>query len=124
MRRVGRLIVVGSLLFVACTSDSKRSATPSSSSAAGSAGVATLTVAGDPGLAGAVSAPEVTCNYPDVDGLRIAVLAKAQDAQFTYRIAVTADKVTVLVDAGSGGDFVGRRYEGPGVATFDAGKGV
>ena len=123
MQRVGWLMVVGSLVVAACSSDSKPTVTPSSSSSA-SGGAASLMVAGDAGLAGPVGAPEVTCNYPDVDGLRIAVLAKAPDTQFTYRIAVTADKVTVLIDAGAGDQFFERRFEGPGVTAFDAGKGV
>jgi hypothetical protein len=122
VRFLGRLVLVGAVLLVACSKDSKPiDDSDSSTSAAGSA---SLTVVGDPGLDGPVGTPEVTCQFPDVDGLRIAVLAQAPDSTVIYRIAIGPDTVKVLVNTGGGSEFHERTFQGTGVSQFDARKGA
>jgi hypothetical protein len=85
---------------------------------------ASLTFAGDRGLDGDLSAAEVTCRFPDVDGPRLSVFAAAADPTLTYRITVGAEKVSIHVDGGAGPTFRERNFEGTGVTAFDAGRGA
>ena len=121
MRFFGRVVLVGALLLAACSKDSTPKADSDSST---SAGKASLTLAGDPGLDGAVGTPEVTCQFPDVEGLRIAVLAQASDPNIVYRVSIGPDKVTLRVDSGAGSDFHERTFEGSGVSQFEPRTGA
>jgi hypothetical protein len=85
---------------------------------------ASLTFSGAAGLAGGLSAAEVTCSFPDVDGLRLSVFARAADPPVTYRISVGPDRVFIHVDTGAGATFRERNFEGTGVSGFDAGRGA
>src|SRR3954471_18679787 len=80
-----------------------RSTAPSNDTA--NTATASIRIAGDPGVAGAVTDATVTCRFPDVRGSRIAVLAGAGSSTLSLRIAVSADRVYVHVDAGSGAAF-------------------
>ena len=85
---------------------------------------ASLSFAGDPGLAGRIGGAEVTCSFPDVDGLRISVLARAADSSVSYRITVAPDEVIVHADTGAGPTFRERNFRGTGVTGFDPGRGT
>jgi len=100
---------------------SSRRSSPSEASRPASA---SLTFRGDPGLAGVIGDAEVTCSFPDVEGLRISVFAPAADSTHSYRIAVTPEKVIVHADAGAGSTFHERNFEGTGVTGFDARRGA
>src|SRR5438093_10737785 len=106
--RMGRLpaIAVATLGLVgACSGDSgggPGSSTSSTTAGLGdattvtepvAAGTATLTLAGDAGLDGGLSNPTVTCSFPELEGLRIAVLATNADGNLTYRVSISADGV-------------------------------
>ena len=122
MRGLGRPLLVAALLIAACTSDSKPQGVASSSSAA-SSGSASLTLQGESAFTGPVPSPEVTCQSPDVNGLRIAVLATARDKSF-LRIAIGPDDVTIIVNSGSDSTAPERTFSGHGVSRFDATKGA
>src|SRR5215475_5828305 len=83
-----------------------------------------LSFSGDSGLDGGLSKAEITCSFPDVEGLRISIFAQAPDSRFSYRIAVGAERVLVHVDSGSGPTFRERNFEGTGVSGFDAARGA
>jgi len=83
-----------------------------------------LSFSGDSGLDGGLSKAEITCSFPDVEGLRISIFAQASDSRFSYRIAVGAERVLVHVDSGSGPTFRERNFEGTGVSGFDAARGA
>ena len=122
MRGLGRPLLVAALVMAACTSDSKPKGVASSSSA-GSRGSALLTLQGDAAFNGPIPSPEVTCQFPDVDGLRIAVLATARDSS-VLRIAIGPDDVTIIVNSGSDPTAPERAFRGRGVSSFDATTGA
>jgi hypothetical protein len=135
MRWLGRLALGGLCLTAACSRGASPSGSPTTTSAAASSTSspatapsqpprAQLTLTGDGDVATTIDTSEVTCSFPDVGGLQIAVLAQSPDAQRTYRIAVTDREVSVHVDAGSGGTFFERNFTGPGVSGFDAATGA
>lgn len=76
------------------------------------------------GLAGAATSPSVRCNFPDLDGLGIAVLAQPPDSTLQARIGLRSGKVKVFVSSGSGPDYHERAFEGTGVSSFDAASGA
>src|ERR1700730_12552438 len=124
------LAVIALTLVVSSCDSGGGSVSPSASSrrapslARPGPSTASLTFAGDPGLGGLATAAEVTCSFPDVEGLRISVSAQAPDSTHSYRIAVAADKVFVQVDSGAGATFRERNFEGTGVSGFDARRGA
>src|SRR5262249_42301806 len=61
-----------------------------------------LSFSGDSGLDGGLSKAEITCSFPNVEGLRISIFAQASDSRYSYRIAVGAERLLVHVDSGSG----------------------
>jgi hypothetical protein len=129
-------VIALAVVTAACTGDSGGGAPPASSRRAPQSssppspvdarpGTASLTVSGDPGLAGAIADAEVTCSFPDVDGLlRISVLARAADPTYTYRITVAPESVIVQADSGEGSTFRERNFQGTGVTGFDARRGA
>ncbi len=135
-RSVRPLAVIALAIVTAACSGDGGSATPSASSrrAAESSGApssvqpgaatASLTFSGDPGLAGAIEHAEVTCSFPDVEGLRISVFGRAADSTFSYRITVAPEKVIVHADSGEGSTFQERNFQGTGVTGFDASRGA
>ena len=62
------------------------------------------------------------CNFPDLEGLTIAVLARLTDSTLQARIGLRSGKVKIFVDSGSGSDFHERAFEGTGIVSFDAAK--
>jgi hypothetical protein len=130
---VDRVVWAVALVLVLTTCDSSQhgstptSATPvrvAPSSLPPDASSASLTFTGDPGLDGGLSAAEITCSFPDVEGLRLSVFAQAADPTLSYRITVGADKVSIHVDTGAGPSFRERNFEGTGVTAFDASRGA
>src|SRR3954453_4341824 len=125
MRGVRRLVLVGALGMLACTSDSKPavSGSSASSSAAPAPGTARLTLDLPEGAV-PIGTPQVNCFFPTVDGLQIAVLAFSPDNAQTYRIGGAPGGVVVRHGTGSGGDFKEQVFRGSGVTQFDATKGA
>jgi hypothetical protein len=120
-RRAGALtLVVALALVVSCGSDGpgqRRAPDPPGATAS-------LTFTGDPGLDGPATGSQITCSFPAVDGLTISVLAHAPDPAFSYRVAVSANRVLVHVDAGAGPSFRERTFTGAGVSDFDPDQGA
>jgi hypothetical protein len=85
---------------------------------------ASIRLTGGDGLTGAATDPSVRCNFPDLEGLGIAVLAQPPDATLLARIRLAPSKVQVVVSSGSGSDYHERAFEGTGVTSFDAAKGA
>lgn len=86
---------------------------------------AQLTFAGAAGLAGLATEPQVSCNFPNVDGsVSIFVLDQPPDSAVLFNMRFTAGKVSVGVYSGSGTAFRGRSFEGSGVEHFNAAKGA
>ena len=75
-------------------------------------------------MAGAALNAGVRCNVPRADGQAIVVLAEASVTGTGFIIDFRASRVTVQAYSGSGADFHERRFEGAGVADFDAAKGL
>jgi hypothetical protein len=127
-RHVVSLLAVVALVVVvvsSCTGDGdSTTARRSESSESSHFAVAALTFTGDPGLEGTATDAEVTCNFPDVGGLRISIFAQAADSTSSYRIALGPDDVFVQVDSGADTTFRERNFEGAGVSRFDAGTGA
>src|SRR5262249_24254227 len=140
-RRTALLVAVVAMLATSCHGGNRSATRPTSSrpaapstgapssarvppSAPSSPAAAALTIQGDPALSGAIANAEVTCSFPDVDGLRISVFGPAAKSPFSYRIAVAPEKVIVQADTGQGSTFRERNFEGTGVAGFDARGGV
>jgi hypothetical protein len=84
---------------------------------------ASLTLTGASGLSGAVVDPTVTCNFPDLEGTGIAVLARAPDSSL-LRVRLQQGRVTLVVSSGEGSDYHERAFEGTGVSEFDATAGA
>ena len=97
---------------------------PTSSSAPSASPRASITFTGDVGLTGAGSDPSVRCNFPVLEGMSIAVLAKPQNSTVLARVGLQSGKVKVFVGSGSGPDYHERAFEGTGVTSFDAAKGA
>jgi hypothetical protein len=97
---------------------------PTSSSAPSASPRASITFTGDAGLTGAGSDPTVRCNFPVLEGMSIAVLAKPPNSTVLARVGLQSGKVKVFVGSGSGPDYHERAFEGTGVTSFDAGKGA
>lgn len=94
------------------------SVTPTGSS------TAKIRLTGGVGLTGAATDPSVRCNFPDLEGLSIAVLAHPPDSALLARIRLAPSTVKVVVSSGSGPDYHERAFEGTGVTSFDAARGA
>jgi hypothetical protein len=121
---LGLLVLAG---VGACSSSSKAPSSPNTTSSstsppAAAAPTATISLTGAVGLAGPASEQGVRCNFPDLAGLGIAVLAQPPDGTSLLRIALRPGRVKVIVSTGSGSDFHERSFEGPGVTAFDAAR--
>ncbi|MEY2448936.1 MAG: hypothetical protein QOH79_2412, partial [Acidimicrobiaceae bacterium] len=102
MRCLGRLGLVGLVVLAACSGSSTSSGTTTTSASTGApspaskeAAVGAFTLTGDPALTGAASDVSIRCEFPDIEGPSIAVLAKASDGSTSLRLGIRADKVTV-----------------------------
>jgi hypothetical protein len=127
------LVGVGALLVtVACSHGSDTSApgststTPSPPPTAAPPDVlpnATVSFSGDAGMAGDGREPSVRCNWPDVDGSSIAVLATPPDGSALARIQLRGGYVKVFLGSTSG-DYHERAFTGTGVTSFDSATGA
>jgi hypothetical protein len=126
MRKLGGALLAATVLFlvVSCGGDDDDGGGGRRPDAVAPGATASLTFAGDEGLAGAATGSQVTCSFPAVDGLTIAVLASAADPAYSYRLTVAEDGVLVHVDTGAGPTFRSRTFTGPGVSDFDARRGA
>lgn len=127
-------MLAAAFLAAGCSDDGRPSSESSPSSHVSSAAStlrpeADIRVEGDPDVAttlttaGAASAG-VTCSFPSVDGVQIAVLGQPGGTTTTYRIAVSEDEVLVIVDRGSGAASFERSFAGHGVTDFDPTRGA
>jgi hypothetical protein len=97
-------------------------AAPTSTTAPSAVASATIELTGAIGLAGPASEQGVRCNFPDLAGLSIAVLAVPPDGTSLARIAFWPGRVRVIISAGDGADFHERAFEGTSVTAFDAAR--
>jgi hypothetical protein len=113
------------LLRAGCSStETTTTRSQSTSSVAPAAPRASISFTGAAGLSGTATDPSVRCNFPDLEGLSIAVLARPPDTTVLARIRLQPDKVTVIVGAGSDPDYHERAFEGDGVTSFDSARGA
>jgi hypothetical protein len=96
----------------------------SSSVASKASSTANMSFTGDGRLTATVTDPSVSCSFPDLDGLGIAVLAELPNSPFLTRVRLHAGKVTVVVSSGTDSDYHERAFEGTGVTSFDAREGA
>lgn len=82
-----------------------------------------LTLVGDAGLAGRLTALSTTCSMPSLNGLTIRTFATPPDTTVTVIVTVGAGSVEISVRAGSGTTYVERDFSGTGVSAFDAARG-
>jgi hypothetical protein len=97
---------------------------PTTSVRPSASSTARISLTGDVGLSGAATDPSVRCNFPDLEGLSIAVLAHPPDSALLARIRLAPSTVKVVVSSGSGPDYRERAFEGTGVTSFDAARGA
>ena len=124
-----RLVLAAALLLAGCSDSESSSPTTTTTTTASSvplAGTATasLSFAGDAGLAGVAVRAGVRCNLPRLDGQSITVLAEASVPGTAFIIELRATRITVQAYSGSGADYHERKFEGTGVTGFDAAKGT
>jgi hypothetical protein len=124
--RLGLCVV---LAIGACSSGSDSPSTEtrprrSPTSAATALPSAHIELSGDTGLAGVATSPSIRCNFPDLEGVAIAVLAQPPDTSVLARLRLLRGRVTVFVSSGSGSDYHERAFQGAGVTSFDAAKGA
>lgn len=140
LRRVAVLAVAIGTLVAACsgsaataslaatTTPSAAAATPAAptSTPAPTKGPATeqLVLAGPAGASGAVTNAAIRCDEPSPGGLLINVIGRPTDPNLSVDIDVTAGRVTVRYDSGSGSTYVERDFAGTGVSNFDAATGA
>src|SRR3954471_22753238 len=85
---------------------------------------ATITFDGSRGVDGRVADPDVRCNWPDLEGQSIALLAQLSEAGSLARVQLWPDHVDVFIGSGEGDDYHERSFEGAGVSSFDAATGA
>jgi hypothetical protein len=85
---------------------------------------AQFTTTGAGGLGGSLSVGSVSCSLPMLDGPEILLFTSPQAAGVSVRIDLSAGKVSVTADAGSGQQFVARTFTGSGITGFDAAHGA
>lgn len=114
------------LLGLGCstTETTRRRTRPTTSATPTASSTARISLTGDVGLTGVATDPSVRCNFPDLEGLGIAVLAQPPDSALLARIRLAPSTVKVVVSSGSGADYHERAFEGTGVTSFDAAKGA
>jgi hypothetical protein len=114
------------LLGLGCstTETTRRRTRPTTSATPTASSTARISLTGDVGLTGVATDPSVRCNFPDLEGLGIAVLAHPPDSALLARIRLAPSTVKVVVSSGSGPDYHERAFEGTGVTSFDAAKGA
>jgi len=83
-----------------------------------------FTTTGTGGLGGSLSVGSVSCSLPLLDGPEILLFTSPQAAGVSVRIDLSAGKVSVTADAGSGQQFVARSFTGSGITGFDAAHGA
>jgi hypothetical protein len=83
---------------------------------------ATVTFMG--AVRGVTAGMAVNCNTPAVDGLVISLFGATTTKDVYTTIRLSAQKVTVTLDAGSGSTFSARSFAGTGVTAFDPAKGA
>jgi hypothetical protein len=106
------------------TETTRRRTRPTTSAKPTASSTARISLTGDVSLSGAASDPSVRCNFPDLEGLSIAVLAHPPDSALLARIRLAPSTVKVVVSSGSGPDYHERTFEGMGVTSFDAAEGA
>jgi hypothetical protein len=106
------------------TTTTRRSPAPSRAPAPSGSPAADITFRGDAGIAGTATNTTARCNWPDLDGIGIAVLATPFDARSLARVALDPGRVEVILGSGSGSDYHERAFEGTGVTSFDAARGA
>jgi hypothetical protein len=111
--RARHLVWCLALLVSAC-SDGSDSPEPTAKPEPSSPG-ATVAFTGSDELADRAVEPSVRCNWPALEGLSIALLA---------RIQLRPDHVEVFIGSGEGDDYHERAFEGTGVTSFDAASGA
>ncbi len=124
--RLGRwsavALLVGALL-AACSSSSK----PKSNQplAPKDTSNATLTLAGDSTIAGALGGTTVNCSYPTIDGVRINAAGQPKDPSTSATLSIGPKVVTVRLTSGAGPTYHERDFTGTaGVTGFDAARGA
>jgi hypothetical protein len=115
-------VLVG--LGCSSTETTRRRTRPTTSATPTASSTARISLTGDVGLTGAATDPSVRCNFPDLEGLGIAVLAQPPDSALLARIRLAPSTVKVVVSSGSGPDYHERAFEGTGVTSFDAATGA
>jgi hypothetical protein len=83
---------------------------------------ATVTFTG--AVSGMAPGPSVGCNSPAISGLAIVLFGATATKDLYSTITISAQKVTVTLDAGGGATFSARSFAGTGVTGFDAAKGA
>jgi hypothetical protein len=122
MTRARHLVWCLALLVGACSDGSER-AEPAARPEDSSPGAA-ITFDGSRDVAGQLVEPDVRCNWPDLEGLSIALLAQAPDSDSLARIRLSPGHVEVFIGSGEGPDYRERAFEGTGVTSFDAVRGA
>jgi hypothetical protein len=114
------------LLGLGCstTETTRRRTRPTTSVTPTGSSTANIRLTGGVGLTGVATDPSVRCNFPDLEGLGIAVLAHPPDSALLARIRLAPSTVKVVVSSGSGPDYHERAFEGTGVTSFDAARGA
>ncbi len=85
---------------------------------------AQFTTTGAAGLGGSLKVGSVACSLPTLDGPEILLFTSPQATGVSVRIDLSAGKVTVTADSGSGQQFVARTFAGSGIIGFDAARGA
>lgn len=85
---------------------------------------ATISFTGSEELAGRAADPDVRCNWPDLEGQSIALLAGTPETGSVIRIQLRPRHVEVFVGSGEGADYYERAFAGTGVSSFDAARGA
>jgi hypothetical protein len=83
----------------------------------------TVTLAGDPGLAGDLAITGIRCQLPAVAGMTIAVFATAPNGVFVQAI-LSAGSLAIRVYTGSGATASERNFSSSSLTSFDAATGA
>jgi hypothetical protein len=85
---------------------------------------AAIILNGSRGIDGRAAEPSVRCNWPDLDGQAIAVLAQPPEAGSLVRIQLQPGHIEVFISSGEGAAYHERTFQGTGVRSFDASRGA
>jgi hypothetical protein len=113
----------------ATTSSSSTTTTPSTSSTTTSAGpaTATITITGDPSVAGVLANPMIICLDATLSGQHISITgtpATAIPNTVSLSLDVSDGAVALQLGSGNADTLRLRQFMGSGVTGFDAGKGA